>query len=422
MRPTINPNKFASTSRTAVLVNRLYDEPARGDIIIALSPDDRGRSIVKRIVGIDGDYIQHRKTKRIIRVPKGSVWVEGDNAENSRDSNDYGPLPVNLITGKATRILVSQEIKADGDWMSDIFKPLQAKDVSVRLADQNAFLDQEIADARRKNLIDDLVLRQELLERNPNAEELKKVLEIKHEEPKKFQETVVDVEITKEESKEVQETPLEAEAKKEKKEKKDKKKDKETEDNDAKKEKKKEEESVADADVKKEKKEKKEKKKDEETAEDHDAKKEKKKKDKETDEDHDAKKEKKHKDKETDDDHDAKKEKKKKEKETDEDHEAKKEKKDKKEKKKDRETVSEPEAKMEEPKKHEGAVVESDVRKRMAALLDDLKVKEKVKKEILRQLDEEDSRPHASHPSAPPSHPHQPFPSSTPSPPISDIY
>ncbi|KXJ23196.1 Mitochondrial inner membrane protease subunit 1 [Exaiptasia diaphana] len=35
-----------------------------------------------------------------IKVPKGHVWLLGDNPDDSRDSRDYGPVPYGLITGR----------------------------------------------------------------------------------------------------------------------------------------------------------------------------------------------------------------------------------------------------------------------------------------------------------------------------------
>ena len=38
-------------------------------------------------------------------VPKGHVWVEGDNWRKSRDSNFYGPISKRLILGKAVAVV-----------------------------------------------------------------------------------------------------------------------------------------------------------------------------------------------------------------------------------------------------------------------------------------------------------------------------
>ncbi|TPX32470.1 hypothetical protein SmJEL517_g04484 [Synchytrium microbalum] len=34
------------------------------------------------------------------QVPPGHIWVQGDNSSNSKDSREYGPIPMGLIRGK----------------------------------------------------------------------------------------------------------------------------------------------------------------------------------------------------------------------------------------------------------------------------------------------------------------------------------
>lgn len=36
-----------------------------------------------------------------LTVPPGHVWIEGDNAARSRDSRDFGPIPLGLVRGRA---------------------------------------------------------------------------------------------------------------------------------------------------------------------------------------------------------------------------------------------------------------------------------------------------------------------------------
>lgn len=56
------------------------------------SPEKYRDSVIKRIVGVQGDYIAHRRTGRIMRVPDGMCWLEGDNPLMSRDSTEYAVL------------------------------------------------------------------------------------------------------------------------------------------------------------------------------------------------------------------------------------------------------------------------------------------------------------------------------------------
>lgn len=41
-----------------------------------------------------------RGEKRFVKVPKGHVWLAGDNMSNSTDSRTYGPVSVGMIKGK----------------------------------------------------------------------------------------------------------------------------------------------------------------------------------------------------------------------------------------------------------------------------------------------------------------------------------
>lgn len=60
------------------------------------SPDDPEKSLVKRIIALEGDLVKPRPNSRsrgqMIKIPKGHCWVEGDNWASSRDSNTFGPV------------------------------------------------------------------------------------------------------------------------------------------------------------------------------------------------------------------------------------------------------------------------------------------------------------------------------------------
>ena len=66
----------------------------------------------------------------------GQVWLEGDNTAYSHDSNSYGPVPVNLIEGKAVCVTWPQE------WnLSRFFSKLPTKDVPHRRATDKEFVE-----------------------------------------------------------------------------------------------------------------------------------------------------------------------------------------------------------------------------------------------------------------------------------------
>ena len=115
-----------------VLVNKLayrFGRPAPGDIVVFLSPDGDHTDWVKRVVAVAGQtvdirddvvyvddeplkepyvnrrYLRHFDADGAIRVPKGTVFLMGDNRGSSRDSSLVGPQPVTHIIGRAEAIV-----------------------------------------------------------------------------------------------------------------------------------------------------------------------------------------------------------------------------------------------------------------------------------------------------------------------------
>ncbi|KAF5301443.1 hypothetical protein FQA39_LY02172 [Lamprigera yunnana] len=76
----------------------------KGDVIIAKCPTNPKQYICKRIVGLPGEKMKVGFAKYEI-VPRGHVWLEGDNKDNSSDSRMYGPVPLGLIRSRALFII-----------------------------------------------------------------------------------------------------------------------------------------------------------------------------------------------------------------------------------------------------------------------------------------------------------------------------
>jgi inner membrane protease subunit 1 len=136
---------------------RIFDThtPQRGDLVFAISPTDPRNTVCKRVTGVAGDVVEvePRRAEKIkawgagqesgygaeasgtnerldgevhtrdaitrnddmsnaplsrprkgegkfVKVPKGHVWLAGDNMSNSTDSRMYGPVPIGIIKGK----------------------------------------------------------------------------------------------------------------------------------------------------------------------------------------------------------------------------------------------------------------------------------------------------------------------------------
>ena len=77
----------------------------RGEIVVFNSPRVPGAQICKRVIGLPGDVVcvdptdlrKNGMVNEYVKVPEGHVWIAGDNAAASRDSRDYGPVPIALV-------------------------------------------------------------------------------------------------------------------------------------------------------------------------------------------------------------------------------------------------------------------------------------------------------------------------------------
>ncbi|RUS27302.1 hypothetical protein BC938DRAFT_483458 [Jimgerdemannia flammicorona] len=109
MQPTFNPDSNMLT-RDIVLLNRWSVVNHRfhhGDVVTMWSPRNPDLIITKRIIALEGDTVKTLKPypEKLVRIPKGHAWVEGDESFHSRDSNTFGAIPLGLVNAKVTFIL-----------------------------------------------------------------------------------------------------------------------------------------------------------------------------------------------------------------------------------------------------------------------------------------------------------------------------
>ncbi|XP_014296032.1 mitochondrial inner membrane protease subunit 2 [Microplitis demolitor] len=106
MQPALNPNSHVTDY---VFLNRWSVRNYnfnRGDIISFVSPKHPDQTLIKRVIGLEGDEIRTIKYKLpYLRVPKGHCWVEGDHTGHTVDSNTFGPVSLGLVTARASCIV-----------------------------------------------------------------------------------------------------------------------------------------------------------------------------------------------------------------------------------------------------------------------------------------------------------------------------
>jgi len=131
-------------------------QPQRGDVIVFRYPDDPSRDFIKRCVAVEGQtveirdkvlyvdgkaqvepYIIHSDDRILPKevsardnfgptvVPKGHIFMMGDNRDNSHDSRFWGPLALNLIKGKAMILYWSWDAEKNRPRFNRIFRPVR---------------------------------------------------------------------------------------------------------------------------------------------------------------------------------------------------------------------------------------------------------------------------------------------------------
>lgn len=120
--------KIPVIRKTLIPIN----DPKRGDIVVFIYPEDRSKDFIKRVIGIAGDTIEIRNKKIYlnglpysdpsavysddliipgsiqprdnfgpITVRPGTIFVMGDNRDQSYDSRFWGSVDLKDVMGKA---------------------------------------------------------------------------------------------------------------------------------------------------------------------------------------------------------------------------------------------------------------------------------------------------------------------------------
>lgn len=139
MAPTLSPHahETGAEDRIIIIHGPRARQIQRGDVVTFWKPHRPLEISIKRVIALEGDTVYpHRgyalderlvKGSRVegwdglgvrdpdaiggdevqvgkVVVPRGHVWVEGDNWRKSYDSCDFGPVSLALVDGKALRV------------------------------------------------------------------------------------------------------------------------------------------------------------------------------------------------------------------------------------------------------------------------------------------------------------------------------
>jgi len=122
-----------------------FHKPKRGDIIVFIYPEDKKKDFIKRVIATEGEEVQVKKGEIFINgapiedpwgvyrersgplipshfgprdnygpkvVPPNSLFVLGDNRDNSQDSRYWGFVDLSAVKGKAFIIYFSYHKRA----------------------------------------------------------------------------------------------------------------------------------------------------------------------------------------------------------------------------------------------------------------------------------------------------------------------
>ena len=120
MEPTLQPGYLLIVNKLAYKLG----EPKHGDIVVFHYMGDKNEDYIKRVIGLPGDEVNIENGTVYVNgialsepyiaafpaysgtwvVPEGSLFVLGDNRNNSSDSHQWGFVDMDDVVGKAVFI------------------------------------------------------------------------------------------------------------------------------------------------------------------------------------------------------------------------------------------------------------------------------------------------------------------------------
>lgn len=106
-----------------------FGKPQRGDVVVFIYPEDRGKDFIKRLIGLPGDTLEIRDGRvfingqeimdprihniyyynrgnygaegGVVKIPEGKYFMMGDNSGSSHDSRYWGFVDEKDLIGRA---------------------------------------------------------------------------------------------------------------------------------------------------------------------------------------------------------------------------------------------------------------------------------------------------------------------------------
>ena len=117
MEPNLHHGEFVIVSK----INYRFGEPERGDVVVFDFPRNITQEYIKRVIGLPGEHIMVEDGNVYVNeiilsepylimepryegewvVPEDTLFVLGDNRNNSSDSHTWGMVPKNNVIGEA---------------------------------------------------------------------------------------------------------------------------------------------------------------------------------------------------------------------------------------------------------------------------------------------------------------------------------